>query len=686
MQYHQGQYQQPMYGQPQQPVLPVRSDVADQTTFMNPGQNNVRPQLNQPRAIPSNFVDYIVGSFRQLLQDGAVNHATPLHVFAYNMMARGYFTNHDFTEWCQFATDFADFLVVRQGENNPIQTACDKAVGMAYRCYLATTAANYPQIAETIRGNQAIVQELLSAGNDITSVRTDIDLFLRSGRQPAGYGGQPHHQQQGYYQPPTQQHQGNYAVGGQAHMSPMSVAQPYQSSGPTITGGTSGRYHETPQSESWSSSQPTEVTTPQPQESVSMQYQQTTDLSHLDQQAPLNADDIIFNPDHFTPPGVNINEERPWDVIYSPGGVESRPAHLSGWKVVRTEDSPWPEAYDPEVYCLYHIRWPDGLIQEHLLEWESGMDYLKHEIDERLRRVRMKPDGKMIAAATRIVEHGEKPVPISKALDLAKDSELIAEQPIIIEDVLMGGTDLEHEERAKEILRETLDIDPEAALPAHEYQSIKAYPLVVKDECITLLQLLATSDSLPAVARGLKEGLADTVIPLRIYRLVNQRLTNEVNRVLEDCLGLTVSIDDFSEDVADLYTYLKNKGQGEYVTVLKSEQRTRSILQRTLTIEVHENEEDDSREVDLLDLFINIQTGWSSDQLESLTMGEEPTLISKTYHPKLSNLVFESLQRNFKNDTLVGRTVRLISLDGVYYTVFNGWLVEDSILIKRMSH
>ena len=194
--------------------------------------------------------------------------------------------------------------------------------------------------------------------------------------------------------------------------------------------------------------------------------------------------------------------------------------------------------------------------------------------------------------------------------------------------------------------------------------------------------MLATADSLPAVARGLKEALSDGILSLRHYRVLNQRLTRELNRILKDNLSMSLQIDDFCEDVKELYTYLQGKGKADVVTVIKS--RSHQILKRPFTMEVEWNEDNTAIEAcDLVDVFLNVQVNWRSEQLESVVMDEEPVLISQTYHPKLHKMVRGLLDRHQGGGTLEGRNVRLISLDGVYYEIFKGWLVDNALLIKR---
>jgi hypothetical protein len=661
------------YGQP----LPARTDVPERSTFMAPGQNNVWPRLTPPRGLPGNLTDYITTTFRQLLQDRAERPGSPLHIFTYNLVSNNWFANPLFTQWVQLAVDFADYLVVCQGNSNPPQVAADKAVGMCYAGLVASMAAQYPAVAQMVSGNQQLMQGLVKASQDLEAIHIDVEAFLRNGRNP------PQFQQQPQNTVVNQSFHG-YNVHGQAQVAQPSMGGQSAPGGGGSFQGSSGRYHETPaeeppHQESWSTQHSTHTQpVQQGQESAHMATQPT-----YDENTPRSIEDIEFDPDHFQPFGVEINEERPWDVIYAPGGVECRPAHLSGWKSVRNDEHPWSESYDPMQYCLYHVKWPDGWVEEHPVAWSLGMDYLKHEIDEKLRRVKLKSTDKLVANNIKVLNYdADETVGLGEVIDLSKDGKLSDETPVLIEEILLGSTDEENEERARELIREALTLSADAPLPAHEYQSVKAYPFCTNKECVERIEMLATADSLPAVARGLKEALSDGILSLRHYRVLNQRLTRELNRILKDNLSMSVQVDDFCEDIKELYTYLQGKGKADVVTVIKS--RSHQILKRPFMMEVEWNEDNTVIEAcDLVDVFLNVQVNWRSEQLESVVMDEEPVLISQTYHPKLHKLVRGLLDRHQDAGTLEGRNVRLISLDGVYYEIFKGWLVDNALLIKR---
>jgi hypothetical protein len=97
-----------------------------------------------------------------------------------------------------------------------------------------------------------------------------------------------------------------------------------------------------------------------------------------------------------------------------------------------------------------------------------------------------------------------------------------------------------------------------------------------------------------------------------------------------------------------------------------------------------EEDEDGTYQLYLVDEYINIQTGWTSNQLVSLNLNDEPALVSKATHPKIHRVLTEALERHHKTDSLVGKQLRVITSDGIYLEAMTGWLVAKSLLVKKI--
>ncbi len=273
--------------------------------------------------------------------------------------------------------------------------------------------------------------------------------------------------------------------------------------------------------------------------------------------------------------------------------------------------------------------------------------------------------------------------------DLLEQGEV---SPVELDGIITTSTELESEVEARKQVIEQLGLDADTpVVPAYQYQTARLYSLDVSEEAEERLLELANAGSLVEVAEGLDELLNTSVLPLRYYRFINERLTAAVNAVLADNLSLdAVSIDSFTADMADLLDYLKQKQGEAVVTVFNSQ--TRAFLKRWLNfcyenVEVAEGEEAAAvrSPFGLIDECVNLQTTWSSEQIASLNLGKEPVLISQSTHPKISNALTEFVGRLARNGQLAGKHLRLITTDGVYLEVLRGWLIEKSVLLKKVS-
>lgn len=708
--------------------LPVRYDQVDQRTFNPslPHNNEVTPPVNPPPGLDSQVMNQVAAMFRLRCQNSSQK--TPLHTFAYNLLSHNFFQNERYTHWVQYTMDFTAFLMQARGYQP--QQAVEKAVDLIYTGMLAMIAAEYPAIVSQI--DQGIHHELMGAAQALETIKKDLNTFQQQrshGGMPPQQGGYPQ-QMPGYQQQapsPTMtygqssQHQlppvnvssgypqqgggvGNtapapYQLGGSA---PSGYTPPPQTGGVTSGAPAGGRFADAPAqssqpmaqtpADSWTAGQPvnrnmaniqppnlgggSKVPPPQPETPPMMP----------NQPAPHSVDEI----DLIAHAAANYSE-RPYDEIHIPGGVVARPAHLSGWKRTRSDAKPYAIAYDPKKYILFHVKWPDGVVEEKLVEYQpmKNMDYLQHEINARLRGEKIKPEGKVIPTHHKVIDFDEPLKPVEEVKE-SLDKGLIdkdALRPVILEGLLTASSDLENEETALQQVAEQLGLSSEELthVPAHEYTSANMYPFNLPDEGQERLKMLATTDSLQGLATGLVEAVNDGLMSQRYFRFFDERLTRMINAALADNMGLDqLKIDSFVEDIEGLFPYLANHHGPELVEVLMS--RTKGLLMQWMSLR-YEETEDGSEDTTLFlaDEYVNLQLPWTSDEMASLNLTDEPVLLQSSTHPKITRVVNEMLKRHDRNGTLLGRFFRLITADGIYLTVLRGWLVEQSVLLKRVN-
>ena len=693
--------------------LPVPHDRVDQSTFSRylPQQNDVFPPIQPPPTLDVPTLNLIPGKFRERMQASASK--SPVNTFAYNLLSQNYFNNQIFTEWVQRVADFVEMLIVCQGEAP--QQAVDKAVVFIYRCMLAGLVSQYQALMQLLP--PALMTEIQQAARDLQDVIVDINAFHQRGRTPppqanpgyaqstqmGGYGNQP--QAPGYgpqpgYGPTMQQ---GYQPHGQqlppvTGRTPTGAApQPYQASvnqpstqhqGPRGIA-TGGRYgaDSTPYQPTPAPTQPTSTwtggQTPNVAQPVTpMQPQPTTPQPTsvmTEENVPMSLDDIDL--ESYRARG----SDGPYDHVILPGGVEAIPYHKSPWTRTRTADKPYAVAYDPQTYALFHIKWPDGLVEEYLVRFDTmaEMNYLKHEIDAELRGTKIKPDGKVVASTYMVKDMDTEPKPVEevkKSLDegvATKDSI----DPVILDGEFTGSSDLDNEVEARHQIVEQLGLkETPESLPGHEYTSVKLHAIDVSKEGRERLEMLATTDSLIGLAQGFIEGLNDGVISLRYYRFFDARFTRMINQALTENMGLEdIEIDSFMEDIGELFEYLTDHYGDAMAQVLKDQ--TKALLNSWFNL--REEDTDGDIRLSLVDTYVNLQLSWSAEALVSLPLSNGEPLLLSSVHPNLMKVVRNQLNRRAKEGGLGGKTFRLITADGVYLTVLRGWLVENAVLIKK---
>lgn len=696
-----------MYAQTQ---LPVSCEQIDPTMINHnlPNGNDVFPPLRIPQAVPEQVIRSAIAMFRTILQTRASK--TNLHCFVYNLMQSNRFNNPLFIEWCQRVVDFAEFLAVQQGQMNTAQQVVEKSSGKIYMGALFIIASQYPAVAQRL--DPAVLQSLQQAGQEFQHIQNDVAAFQRVRGMSSGMAGfpqqQPVYQQQpmmggaqlppvgstmGYGQPmyqqqaPMQAQLNQYAVNSQA-----SYQQPQQPA-PTLNNPSqrgSGLYMEQnpgqPIPTSWDANKPlnqtnttiTSITPPPGQvEPVVM------DLDvEVEEGVPQTADQFVIDPYAYTPKGHQIDLDRPYDVIYAPGGVEARPAYLTNWKRTMGDDQPYSTLYDPARYVLFYVKWPDGVIKEKLVEYTEKMEYIRHEINDQLRAKARKSEGLLVASTTNIVDLDGPAQPIEVVgAALAHDEhleDLTAMSPVILEGTYSGATDLENEHSALQDVQETLNLPDSQGVPAHEYHSIKFYPMDISEECRRELEQFKEKKTFTEGADALKRLLTEGLLSIRYYRFLNERLTASVNTYLKDSLSIEgISIDDFVEDAPALGAYLGNRRSREIQHVFEASAQT--IFMKNISVA-----SDDTGGAGIVDEYTNFQLPWMESDIAFLNIDKEPVLISAASHPKLLEVIKDMLKRATEDGVIQFRRMRLITSDGIYFEVIRGKLVEKAILLKKL--
>lgn len=690
--------------------LNVPYDGVDQST-MNPNlpQGNDRTpqvQISQWMAANQQIGLFAIGLFRSMAQSAYSK--SPTHVAGYNLLSQGHFNNQVWNQYGQMVLDLTEFLILVKGYNP--NEAVQKAAQRVYEAFLGMVYYTYGVLQQVTP--TSIVAGLQTAMQIHQQVVNDIKMY-RSG---------------GYNQP----QQNQFAVGGvtqlpqinlnqhqQYHSSPQHGINQFQTSGHAST-------YSQPQMHNTASGptnsvdsafydDPAPVQPLRPVEEVSTETldyygnafsqepkpmntfntqtpaaNQFVEPEVTDLPVPTNVNQVVVDATYYAPSGFKMDLKRPYDVVWNPGGIEIRPAQLVDWEITVGDDMPWQQLADPARFCLFYVKFPDGVIKEKFVEWNPSMEYLRHELDAEMRRKAYRPNGIVVAASTPISTVGGDAITESDAFTLIQDGHLkrSATPPIILSAAFSGATDLEVEMSVREELQNllTIEFSPDVPMPAAEYRSTFLHPINISEECFNKLVVLSKQEELTQVALGLRELTTQGILPIRYYRFINDRFTKAVNDVLRDGLSMTVDITDFCEDYPDLPDYIIRK-KGEAMATVLQGTATSVINKAMYLMETTDGSEDQSGTAyHVADNYINVQLGWSLDDLATPSIRNgKATLISASSHPTLLESLRGMIGRAYKNEEFIAGTMRVITSDGYYLEVIKGLLIKSATLLKLVK-
>lgn len=685
------------------PNLPTGNDLQIQVA---PSQWLQLPQSQQTLAMA-------VGIFRGLIQQRAQR--SNLHTWAYNRLSANRFGNQTFAQWAQHLANFLEFISVVQAQNNPPQTAQNKAGDTMYKCYIAQCLAEQPQLFQFIQHDATMVQEVQKYSQLLGVIMQDINAY-RSGAMVSPMQHQqayPQYAQAGQVMPSAGQlppvgstmqyaQPQQYAAQRPAMgLSTMTVGQHIQQNQPLPVhavsnsgGGSTGMDYgvpEAPQPKPLPVASPQPPAVMQPAESYGVTLAPISPtpinpvntvaempIEELDHKIPMSAQEVVFDPYHYIPAGVEIDQERPFDTIYSPGGVITRPAYqVPDWSVSRNDTFVYTQMVDPTRFIRFFTKWPDGVVQERIEEITPMMDYLRHEIDPDLKAAAHRPKGEVVLTQLQVHKVITDMKPLAEVAELQLTDEA---QPVRLDVDFQGTTDMENEVEVRRVLRKTLSLDSDATLPSHEYGSTRTHLIEVDQATVDeLLGHLDTND-LQQIAKDISLMHRQGKLSDRVFKFISARLTTEVNSYLKDVLSQDVNIDDFFDDVNDLFDHLATDLGDKYVKLVK--EGAKVILARS--VQLHRTEDDGDVVFSINDNFINLQTGWTVAELTDQKVGDEAQLVSKYTHASLIEAIKGMLGRATPDERTL-RRFRVITIDGAYLEIFRGKLVENAFLFKRTA-
>lgn len=713
--YPQQYVQQPQQNQPQA-LNGIVFNLLDQSTFNPnlPNNNDVQAQVQLTPWLQQQSAQQLlaraVAVFRLRLQERAQR--TFVHTWAYNNISQNRFQNQVWTDWCNRLAGFLEFLIVCQPQTNPPETALAKATDSMFKCYLSSCVAMNPQLQQFIpqdQYGQAMHADIQKFSQILGVINQDLQAY-RSGRQmspqqqmpqyaqPQQQYGQPQQlppismaqygqQQPQYHQPVAPLPLQSMAVGSQ----PVQSLQPlpvHSSPG----AGSTGMDYGIPSKEPVVTppqqllSQPVKPLNPVETYGVSVAavetvapVQQAYVPEELDRPIPSSAAEVTMDPHYYMPAGFTVDEERPFDIIHSPGGIVTRPAYqVKDWKVTRNDTFVYTQLVDPNRFIRFYTKFPDGMVQENIVEITPMMEYIKHEIDADLRGAAVNTKGKVVRNIVEVHKSIADMKPIAQVKELMLTDE---DQPVQLTVEFQGSTDMENEVEARKHLRAELGLAKDAKLPAYEYRSSRTHLIDLDEDGFNTIMASLDCNDLVQIGKDLQLHTRQGILTPRVFNFLDERLTRETNSFLKDAMSLeNVSIDNFCEDIGALLDGLATM-DSKYVSLLKG--ASQLILARSIQL-YRTTDEDEEVSYSVNDSFINLQTGWTLAEISDGKLSDEAQLVSNFTHQALIDAIKGMYSRADDAARILNR-FRVITLDGAYLEIFRGVLIQSAFMFKRVA-
>lgn len=411
------------------------------------------------------------------------------------------------------------------------------------------------------------------------------------------------------------------------------------------------------------------------------------------------------------------NPDRPWDMLLLESGEILMPACLSPLKVTRDPDlQPYRLAFNRLAEILYHGLLPDGTVVEQALNWELGMDYEEHELDREARiRFRESRDRNENVAfdmsKVRLLEqvdstsvalvNGDKLERMAaEAKAKLEEVQSVESEPIVAEEPEVSVTAIETGIRAsdfkeaeqKALLR--LKRNGLNAEDPYEYYVDIIKSTLAKPESIAHLDSAVNSKNGIEAIEHLKKIAENDV-----RRQADQMMTERINSVLNNELGISWTISSFIDDFEDLIRELESN-YGDLV-VSQINRNFSEIIGAGLPIQTDASgdtvqfarnrmgiEESEIAEANLALAVYQQRSSvtvvpWTYEELGVVARHDEPVLVNpkqesqRELHRTLSSILKRTI------DFPISYRHRFIkTADDKIIEIYRGYLIEGAILIR----
>lgn len=571
----------------QQMTVPANQIVGN---FLQINVNNPPyvPQIPVPQYM-AQYLPYIAGLVANEVQTQA--QSNPMRTFMFNLLSQNNYYNNEFTEVVAAACDYIElgiakrqFADVGQAAQQCVPRIVEMIAAANVRTY-AGLAQFVPQVAQA--AVQALINTFSATGNEIVQMKQQQAQQQAPAQSYFPQNNQPQQRQYGNSAPQFA-HAPQPALGVAGGGVAASLFNNNTQQTPTHVRASGGRVDR------WSGTKPAMEEQTFEQE-VAPMGQPFAGRQPAPQQQPIVAQSGKSN----TVPAEYQGHPL---LVVSPDGSYQIPAVSSEEIWIPNPTQPYIPAYNPSTHMLFHQVFPNGTVGIIIKELtQAMMDWNKHNLN-----------GGTFGTPSKVQKMGladmDKVWDGVKSLNYAdmSGSSAIPEAGAEAETVIPVQIDQEWK-LSTSIEMAILNVRMAQANAVYNFGSdilaYESYGTILsvcssKDDHTAVLDRLSASETYVGLSEKLKAVKGE--IPDSLWYMIDEAMTDAVNRVMRKNLSIAITMDRFSDDIVEVFALIEKRG----TVVTKAFNENQELIIST-TLSSIPQEYRDAMDAQLLDGVVN---------------------------------------------------------------------------------
>lgn len=545
----------------QQMTVPANQIVG---TFLqiNVNQPPYVPQIPVPQYM-AQYLPYIAGLVANEVQSQA--QSNPMRTFMFNLLSQNNYYNNEFTEVVAAACDYIELGIMKR-QFADVGQAAQQCVPRIVEMIAAANVRTYAGLSQFVpqqaqQAVQALINTFSATGNEIVQMKAQQQNVQAAPQQSYFPQGQPQQQRGSFPSAAPQFAHTAQPVGGVAGTGVgASLFNNTQQSNTHVRPGT-GRVDR------WAGTKP----------AIEEQtFEQNT--------APLGQPFASRAP-IVTPAGKSNTvpaeyQNHPLLVMGNDGSYQI-PAVSSEEVWIPNPSQPYIPAYNPSLHMLFHQVFPNGTVGIIIKELtQAMMDWKQHNLNggtfgtpakvQKMGAVDMDKVWADVTALNHTDMQGSDAVPELGAEEVAI--------PVQIDQEWKLSTSIE-----MAILNVRMAQNAAVYKKGSEILAFESYGTILKvsadkDDHTAVLDRLSASETYVGLSEKLKAVKGE--IPDNLWYMIDEAMTNAVNRVLRKNLSIAITMDRFSDDIVEVFSIIERKGT---VVTKAFNENQESVISTTLS-------------------------------------------------------------------------------------------------------